>query len=200
LLASLLSGIAFGLAAGLSPGPMMALVISQSVRFGRREGVKVAFAPLCSDLPVILLSLFVLSRLANVAGALAWVSIAGGCFVAWLGYETLRTGMALETDSGQPPRSLPKAILLNLLNPHVYLFWATVGGPVILRSGAAGATAFVAAFYVCLIGSKVTIALAAGGSRGLFSGRGRLILMRVLGAALAGLAIWLIVGGIRALC
>ena len=68
----------------------MALVISQAVRFGRREGMKVALAPLCSDLPVILLSVFLLSRLANVSGALAWVSIAGGLFVCWLGYESLR--------------------------------------------------------------------------------------------------------------
>ena len=183
----------------MSPGPFMALVISQAVRFGRREGMKVALAPLCSDLPVILLSVFLLSRLANVSGALAWVSIAGGLFVCWLGYESLRIQAASRPLAHEQPRSLAKAIALNLLNPHVYLFWVTVGAPAILRRRPAESAAFVGAFYACLLGSKLALAVAAGGSRQFLSGRGHLVMMRVLGVMLAALGVWLIAGGIRQL-
>ncbi len=199
MIESLISGAAFGLAAGLSPGPFMALVISQSVRFGRREGVKVALAPLCSDVPVILLSLFLLSRVANVGGALAWVSIAGGLFVCWLGYESLRIKAAARPSPDEQPRSLAKAVALNLLNPPVYLFWATVGGPAMLRRRPPEAAAFVGAFYACLLGCKLSLAVAACHSRKFLSGRGYLVFMRVLGAVLAGLGIWLMAGGIRQL-
>ncbi|MEI6633029.1 MAG: hypothetical protein WCP22_04325 [Chlamydiota bacterium] len=54
-------GVVLGLSAGLSPGPLLALVVSQTLAHGVREGVKVAFVPLVTDLPVILIALFVLA-------------------------------------------------------------------------------------------------------------------------------------------
>ena len=42
-----LSGGLFGLAAELSPGPLLVLVIQQTLRYGTSEGLKVAGAP-CS--------------------------------------------------------------------------------------------------------------------------------------------------------
>ena len=73
------------------------------------------------------LGVLAVARAANVSGALAWVSIAGGLFVCWLGYESLRIQSASRPLAHEQPRSLAKAIALNLLNPHVYLFWVTVG-------------------------------------------------------------------------
>jgi len=133
LLPFLLSGVSFGLAAGLSPGPLMALVISQTLRYGLREGLKVTFAPLASDAPIILLCLFVLSRIADLGHALAWVSIFGGGFVDYLGYDSLRTSGLELGEKQTAPRSSPKAVLLNLPNPRVCLFWTTVGSAMILR-------------------------------------------------------------------
>ena len=45
LLSFLAVGVTFGLAGGLAPGPITALVIGQTLRYGRSEGVKVALAP-----------------------------------------------------------------------------------------------------------------------------------------------------------
>lgn len=50
----LISGIIFGLSAGISPGPLLALVISETLKFGRKEGIKVAIAPLITDIPISL--------------------------------------------------------------------------------------------------------------------------------------------------
>ena len=55
------AGLVYGLSAGFSPGPLMALVISQTLKHGIREGAKVAMAPLITDLPIILVSLLVLT-------------------------------------------------------------------------------------------------------------------------------------------
>lgn len=44
-------GIALGLSAGLSPGPLQAIVISETLLKGKKEGIKVALAPLLTDLP-----------------------------------------------------------------------------------------------------------------------------------------------------
>jgi threonine/homoserine/homoserine lactone efflux protein len=47
------AGITLGLSAGFSPGPLSTLVISHSLRYGTREGVKVAMAPFITDVPIV---------------------------------------------------------------------------------------------------------------------------------------------------
>jgi threonine/homoserine/homoserine lactone efflux protein len=64
----LIAGIILGFSAGFSPGPLLTLVISQTLKHGVKEGIKVAFAPLVTDLPIIFLAVFVLTRLAGLSG------------------------------------------------------------------------------------------------------------------------------------
>jgi threonine/homoserine/homoserine lactone efflux protein len=99
-------------------------------------------------------------------------------------------------------RSLLKASLVNLLSPHPYLFWFTVGGPRLAagwRQGALYALCFLGAFYACLVGSKIIVAAAASQSRdmGFFSGKAYLYVMRALGAALLVFAFMLAFEGMR---
>jgi threonine/homoserine/homoserine lactone efflux protein len=196
----LLSGLSLGLAAGLSPGPLLALVISQTLRHGAREGIKVAFAPLLSDIPIVLLCLFALSRVSSLGSTLAWVSVAGAVFVAYLGYESFRSPGIEAKGHPAAPRSLAKAVAVNLLNPHVYLFWAAVGAPLILKGlgrtdGAA--FAFIGGFYVSLVGSKVLLAILLSRSRNALAGRGYAVTVRLVGAALFAMAAWMLWNGVR---
>ncbi|HEY5995615.1 MAG TPA: LysE family transporter, partial [Candidatus Deferrimicrobiaceae bacterium] len=80
-----------GVSAGVSPGPMFALIVSQSVRHGAREGMKVAAAPALTDIPIILASTFLLSRIGDFKPALGIVSIAGALLLFKLAYETARS-------------------------------------------------------------------------------------------------------------
>ena len=57
--AALFVGALFGLSAGFSPGPLMTLVISQTLQHNAREGALVAASPLVTDAPIILISFFV---------------------------------------------------------------------------------------------------------------------------------------------
>ena len=52
----LITGIILGLMAGISPGPLLALVISETLKHGKKEGIKIALTPFITDLPAILLS------------------------------------------------------------------------------------------------------------------------------------------------
>ena len=58
----LIQGLLLGLGVGLAPGPLLALVISASLRGGTSHGLRVALSPLITDLPIIVISLFVLQR------------------------------------------------------------------------------------------------------------------------------------------
>jgi len=191
----LTAGLVLGLSAGVSPGPLLALVISQSLRHGAREGVKVALAPLITDIPIVLVSTLVLTRLAGVQFILGIITLAGGVFVAHLACESLRaTGLDTDIQPGAP-QSFGKGVLVNALSPHPYLFWLTVGAPLIIQGWAESlfaAAAFLAGFYGTLVLSKVAVAVSVGRSRHLFLGRPYVYVMRVLGILLAVFAVALI--------
>jgi threonine/homoserine/homoserine lactone efflux protein len=195
----LASGAVLGLSAGLSPGPLLTLVITETLRHGRRSGFTVALAPLLSDLPVVLLSVSLLSGLAHFNFIMGLIALGGGIFVARLGMESLCSG-PLETGATDAAAgSMKKAVMVNLLNPHPYIFWMAVGGPLICRARAvspACAASFIAAFYVMLVGSKIMVALLAHRSRRFLGAGGYVWIMRILGAVLLFLALLFIREGI----
>ncbi|MGD8368205.1 MAG: LysE family transporter [Desulfobacterales bacterium] len=186
--ASLMSGLLLGLAAGAAPGPLLALVVTQTLRFGTAEGLKVAAAPLITDLPIVLASIFLLSRLTARESVLGLISVAGGVYVCFLAWESFRTAPVELQPEAADPQSWRRGALVNFLNPHPYLFWMTVGGPLVLRAWRESPSApvlFIFGFYGTLVGAKLAIALAAGRFRGFLSSSVYRTLVRVLGFLLA---------------
>lgn len=160
----LLQGAALGFAAALTPGSFQTYLISESLAGGWRRGAPVAFAPLISDLPIILLSLFVLNQLPE--NFLNVISLAGGVFalyLAWRLWGNWRKGGELE-DAGSEfsSGSLRRGVIANFLTPGPYLFWALVSGPILLtalRQSITFGAAFILGFYGVFILSLLGIAL-----------------------------------------
>lgn len=194
------AGIVFGLAAGMSPGPLFALVISETLRHNKSEGVKVAVSPLLTDLPIILATVFVLSNLANSNLALGVIAMLGGIFVFYLGYESIRSqGLELDVEKHKP-QSLKKGIIINALSPHPYLFWLTIGTPTLLKAyntSILAAVLFISGFYLCLVGSKVGIALVVDKSRNFLKQKIYVWIMRILGIMLLGFAVVFLKDGLE---
>ena len=191
---SWLKGIVFGLSAGFSPGPLLALVISQTLRHGALEGVKVALAPFVTDVPIILLTTFVLTRLAGFRAVLGGITLAGAVFVLYLAYENFRIRSFDLPTQAASPRSLGRGALVNALSPHPYLFWLTVGAPAIVQAWKEtplAAAGFLAGFYLCLVGSKMLLAALAARSRRFLAGGAYCYVMRALGVVLLLFALWL---------
>jgi len=193
------AGVLLGLSAGFSPGPLFALVLSQTLRYGVREGIKVAAAPLLTDLPIILASTFLLSRFSGYKELLGALSIAGAAILAHMAFETFRAKMreAWEVSVAKvEPRSLMKGALVNFFSPHPYLFWIAIGSPMILKGwevGPAASALFVAGFSGCLVAAKVVLAVLTGRSSRLLAGKWYVCTMRALGCLLflfAGFLLW----------
>lgn len=195
MLSALAAGTVFGLSAGFVPGPLLTLVLTQTLRHDVREGVKVAMAPLITDLPIILASLFVLTRLSSLEPVLGLISLAGSGYVLYLAWENIRTGPVTLTESRDHPRSVRKGVIINAMNPHPTIFWATVGGPFLLRSAQEGLQTplmFVFGFYLFLVGSKVLLAILVGKSREFLTSKAYIRTMRFLGCLLAAFGIFLL--------
>jgi threonine/homoserine/homoserine lactone efflux protein len=202
MLAALASGFLLGLSCGLAPGPLLMLVLSQTLRHGTREGCKVAVAPLLSDAPIIILTWLLVSRAAHYQAALAALSLAGGLFVIYLAFDSFRP-VPMENRGGESrPQSWFKGGLVNLLSPHPWLFWMTIGAATLARTTAVStwaAAAFLLAFYACLIGSKLLLALVSGRCRNLLSSRAYALVLKSLGLLLALFGAILIRDGIQRL-
>jgi threonine/homoserine/homoserine lactone efflux protein len=202
MLSFLALGTLLGLSAGLAPGPLLALVLSETLTHGVRSGLRVCLAPLLTDLPIVAVSLLLLSRLAGAPAVLGALSLLGAALVFWFGVQNLRTLPVRALPQGERPRSLRKGVLVNMLSPHPYLFWLGVGGPAAVRAARSDllwAAGFVASFYLLLVGSKMVVAVAAGHSRGLLSTRGYVLTMRALGLALCLFSLLLARDGLRLL-
>ena len=198
----LITGTILGLSAGIAPGPLLTLVISETIEHGVRSGVKIALAPILTDLPIILLTLLILAELSHFQNILGIISIIGGCFILYLGIENLRSQGVDFNLNKSTPKSLQKGLLANILSPHPYLFWFSVGGPTTIKAfdlSLFTAISFVLSFYVLLVGSKAVLAIFVGKSRSLLLGNKYIFTMRLLGLVLIILAGFLFQDGLQLL-
>lgn len=160
----LLMGIATGLAAGLSPGPLMALVVAESARGGWRRGAAAGLAPPLTDAAIIAVAVALAHRLPpEILRVLAGV---GALFAAYLAGESLRAAAHPPVPEARAPGnaagSFLRGLLTNLLNPHPYIFWFTVGVPIVLAAARRhwlDAALFLVPFFLLLVGTKVAIAV-----------------------------------------
>lgn len=194
------SGCIFGLAGGFSPGPTTTLVVGQTLRFGVLDGIKVAIAPALTDAPIIIVAVLLVGKLARFEPILGVITLLGAAFLFCLAFESLRVRDVKIDETNVEPRSISKGFVVNLLNPHPYLFWFVIGAPKLLEAADVGlpsAVLFVVGLYVCLIGAKILVASLVGRSRSFLKSRGYVYVNRLLGLALAVFAVFFLCDGLR---
>ncbi|MFZ2491810.1 MAG: LysE family transporter [Thermoanaerobaculia bacterium] len=192
MIAAITAALIYGLSGGLTPGPLLMLVLTQTMKHGTREGIRTSLAPLLTDGPLIVIVLLSLEFLSAMGKVLGVIGALGALYLLYLAVETWSSRPPDPTrGAGDQPRSLMRGVLVNLLNPNPYIFWFTVGAATLTRawrSGTAATVAFVVVFFVCLVGSKIAMAVIAGRSREHLGGRWYVPTMRLLAVLLVAMA------------
>lgn len=195
----IISGFLLGLS-GLIPGPLFTLVVSETLKYGIKEGIKVSFSPLITDLPIIVITILAFSRLSGIDHLLGIIAFTGSAFLMYLTFESFSfKGSEAVSDSGKS-HSMKKGIIANLLNPSPYIFWFSIGAPTVVRAYGEGlmqASLFVITLYLTLVGSKVIIAIITGKSKNFLSSRYYIYLIRFLGIVMLGFAIFFLQSGLQ---
>jgi threonine/homoserine/homoserine lactone efflux protein len=152
----LLIGATLGVSAGAAPGALQAYLLHQTTQHGWRRALPAVLAPLLSDIPIILLVLFILTRFPREW--LRVLQVVGGSFLlflAWEAYQAFRKHDSLVPN--QPPaapQTFLKAVMANALNAGPYIFWSVIAGPLLLKTWAEShlaAVGFVIVFHLALI-------------------------------------------------
>jgi len=211
---ALLAGLVLGLGSGVSPGPLLALAISTTMRRGLRAGLLVVSAPLVTDTLFIVLTVTVISQLSPTI--VAGLSLVGAAVIAWFAWENAHEARRADiaalrteppTESGNRLTRLTRQPLLqaatvNVLNPAPWLFWISAGAPLLIGFADQGwglVIAFLVAFYVAIIGSKALLVVAIAAGRHRLSTRGYRLILAGVAIMLAILAVGLAINGVRSL-
>ena len=183
----LTAGLVLGVTAGISPGPLLALIIGQTLTYGPKEGAKTALAPLLSDIPIILLVFIIVWGLAEFHWIPGLMSIIGAIYITYLGWESFHRTLHPHTPAAENAKSMQRGVLVNLLNPHPYLFWLTVGIPFLSKTwyhAPVFAVVWIIGFYCALVGSKLMLAVIVGRAQTFLASKAFSLINRILGVIL----------------
>jgi len=156
VLSYLIFGITYAFAAAVQPGPLLTYIISQTLKKGWRSTLPAAFAPVISDIPILILILFLLSTMPD--SFIFILRIGGGLFLLYLGFRAFKSWQEFDAEqtilneSGQ--QTLFNAVFVNLLNPAPYLGWSLILGPIFIEGwklAPINGIAMIIGFYVTMI-------------------------------------------------
>jgi len=186
MLAVIFTVFSLSLIAGVTPGPLMTLIITETLRHGRSNGLKIALAPLLTDLPIMLAGVLILSKLEHLNILLGFISLFGACYLMYLAYGSIKVkDVHFEAKSSR--QSIFKGIIANFLNPNPYIFYFSILAPLIVKGmkenflfGPLEVFVFLGVFVLILS----TIALSAHAAKRFISGKGFVYTIRLLGVLL----------------
>lgn len=118
----------------------------------------------------------------------------------YLGFENLRVRTSKFEVKLVKKDSLKRGVIANFLSPHPYLFWLSIGGPMIFESldvHISATVLFLSGFYGLLVGSKIGIALIVEKSKSLIESKYYLYVVRALGIALILFALVFVKEGLK---
>jgi threonine/homoserine/homoserine lactone efflux protein len=179
------------------PGPMVMLVVANSLRYGTRAGLlNVAGAQAGLALMIGVLVVGLAALMATMSWWFDWLRLAGAAYLVWLGWKLLRAP-GLEAAGGAVPAPrggfFLQGLLVMLSNPKVLLFFGAFIPQFIDPAGdrdsqvmLLGITAMVIAML-----SDGAYALLGGRAGALLSRRWSRLLSRASGLFLIGGGVWL---------
>ena len=156
-----LAALTFGLVAGLHPGPLSVFVIHQTMSQGYNNGFMASLAPLITDVPIILLVLFLTMQLNDLSWFISTISILGSFYLAYIAYKIFTAPKDINlTANVNDDSSLATAVKINFLNPAPYIFWLTIGSSYISMGSILNAIVFTLCLTFSLCITKFVVAFA----------------------------------------
>ena len=178
ILGVLAAGLLLGLVEGVLPGPLMMVVISETMKHDWKAGAKVTSSVLITDGPIILVCALAWNALSDYENFLA---LAAALLLIWLALKAWSAKIPEISTLPQADHSLRNGILTNMVNPNPYRFWGLIGAPFLVTGWYISPLApalFLIGFFSVFIISKILIARMVDRSRNVLQSSGYLVVMR----------------------
>ena len=134
-----------GFSGALMPGPLLAVGLAETPRNGWRTGPIISIGHAIAEIAVVVLLAFGAAAISRNTWITHTIGVVGGLALLLMGgsmaWETLRKKVSYDL-SGQKPnpghKLAGKGITATLSNPYWFLWWATIGLALLVKSQAYG--------------------------------------------------------------
>ncbi len=194
-------GLVLGFCTGIMPGPVVLLVITQTLKGNFRDGCKVALSSFFSNFPIFVLSYLLLAHYSHFNFLIAGISLIGAIFLVYMAYGNWRVPN-VEFSRQMRSCSFYKGLLVNFLSPYPYLFWFTIGAPLVLSRTQFPVGSALSFFFGDTLGVFAALFLMAWitkQSKTFLNGQSYYLFLKVSSVALVGFAVSFVLEGIHLL-
>ena len=196
----LLSVIIISFSGAMLPGPMFAVTLAKSYK-SPWAGIWISLGHAVIELPLILLIYFGFAQFFQVSMVRLVLSVAGSGMIIWLGVSMFRA----RTDVVRKGKDLPynaftAGILATAFNPLFLVWWATIGGMLIMRVlefGTAGLIVFAFVHWLCDLVWLTLVSNVIYRTRTSWGQRVQEWLFIACSLLLVGFGIWFLISGIQ---
>ncbi len=195
LILFLLTVIAISLSGVMMPGPVFAVTVTKGYK-SARAGSLIAVGHGVIEFPLMFLIYLGLSRFFRLAPVQIFIGIAGGLMLIYLGVDMIRYRADTKHESEDPSySSIVGGIVTTTANPYFFLWWATIGSALILKSTIFGTIGFIlmaTVHWFCDFGWYSLVSTAIYKTHHLWSRRIHRIIFIICGLMLLGFGLWFI--------
>lgn len=191
----LFSVVIISLSGVMMPGPLFAMTVVKSYR-APTSGALVALGHAVVEIPLMFLIYFGFAKFFKLTPLQILIGVIGGVILIYIGINMLRArGIIVEEGKDLPYGSFIGGIITTAVNPYFFLWWASIGSALIIKSTAFGLMGFVlfmVTHWLCDFGWLSGISLAVHRTHHLWSKRIHKAIFSVCGLLLVGFGIWFI--------
>ena len=200
MLPILLSVAVISFSGVMMPGPMLAVTLAKSYR-SPWTGTWLSLGHAVIEVPLILLIYFGFAQFFQVTVVRLVLSVAGSGMIIWMGVSMFRA----RSEVARKGRDLPynaftAGILTSVFNPFFLVWWATIGGMLIMRIlefGTMGLIVFMLVHWLCDLAWLTLVSNVIYRTHAFWNQRVQEWLFIACSLLLVGFGIWFLISGIR---
>ena len=200
MLPILLSVAVISFSGVMMPGPMLAVTLAKSYR-SPWAGVWIALGHAVIEVPLILLIYFGFAQFFQVTVVRLALSVAGSGMIIWMGVSMFRARSEVARKGKDLPyNAFTAGILTSVFNPFFLVWWATIGGMLIMRIlefGTMGLIVFTIVHWLCDLTWLTLVSNVIYRTHTFWRPKVQAWLFIACSLLLVGFGIWFLVSGIR---
>lgn len=195
-------GFILGITTALVPGPVIFLILTETLRGGARSGLSIVLGPFTADALVMIPAALLFQSLLTSRLTQFVIAMIGGVFLGYLGIKTILDAPKEITLPGEGQThsffySYQKGFLTQILSPFAYLYWVTVGSMFIreamIERGLGYALLFPISFWVGVSVIELFLILATSKGKKILGSIAYTWALRTCGALLVGFGLYMVV-------